>query len=105
MKSLTLLKVISVLPRNWNSDAMFRYSKPLLRVCFPRVQVTASLNDSERGSNSEPIVDEALVARISNPLRAMPVVPRASIDDDVKVPLRETPTGSYPGGPNAVALV
>ena len=34
------------------------------------------------------------VARISSPLRAMPVLPRASIDDDVNVPDRETPTGS-----------
>ena len=36
----------------------------------------------------------------------MPVVPRASMDDDVTVPESETPTGSYPAtSPNAVALV
>ncbi len=54
----------------------------------------ASLNDSDSGSKSEPVVVEALVARISRPLRAMPVLPRASIDDEVKVPDSDTPTGS-----------
>ena len=63
-------------------------------MCAPFVQVSASLKDSERGSKIEPVVDEALVARISRPLRAMPVVPRASIDDEVTVPESETPTGS-----------
>ena len=59
-----------------------------------RVQVSASLKDSDSGSKTEPVVDEALVARMSRPLRAMPVVPRASIDDDVKLPDSDTPTGS-----------
>ena len=63
-------------------------------MCAPRVQVVALLNDSERGSKTEPVVVDAMVARISRPLRAMPVVPRASIDDDVNVPDSETPTGS-----------
>ena len=36
----------------------------------------------------------------------MPVVPRASIDDEVTVPDSETPTGSYPAtSPKACALV
>ncbi len=35
----------------------------------------------------------------------MPVVPRASIDDDVTVPDSDTRVGSYPAGPNAIALV
>ena len=39
MKSLMLLKVISVLPRNWKSDWIVRYSKPPLNVWLPRVQV------------------------------------------------------------------
>ena len=73
---------------------MLRYSPPNFKVCAPRVQVSASLNESERGSKIEPVVDEALVARISRPLRAMPVVPRASIDDEVTVPDSDTPTGS-----------
>ena len=73
---------------------MLRYSPPNFNVCAPRVHVSASLNDIERGSNTEPVVDEALVARISRPLRAMPVVPRASIDDEVNVPDSDTPTGS-----------
>ena len=64
-----------------------------------------SLNDSDIGSKIEPVVDEALVARMSRPLRAMPVVPRASMDEDVKVPDNETPVGSYPAGPNASAAV
>ena len=38
------------------------------------------------------LVDDALVARINRPLRAMPVLPRASIDDDVNVPESETPS-------------
>ena len=71
----------------------------------PREYVSVSLSAIESGSNAEPTVDAALVARMSNPLRAMPLVPRASMEDDVTVPERETPTGSYPGGPNAVALV
>ncbi len=58
------------------------------------VQVVALLNESDIGSKSEPTVVEALVARMSRPLRAMPVVPRASIDDEVKVPESETPIGS-----------
>ena len=70
-----------------------------------RVKVTVSCNEIERGLNTEPVVDEALEARISKPLRAMPVLPRASIDDDVNVPDSETPTGSYPAEPKAVALV
>ena len=73
---------------------MSRYSPPPFTVCAPLVQVVASLNESDRGSKSEPVVEEALVARISRPLRAMPVVPRASIDDEVTVPDSETPTGS-----------
>ena len=60
----------------------------------PRVQVVALLNASDIGSKSEPTVVEALVARMSRPLRAMPVVPRASIDDEVKLPESETPVGS-----------
>ena len=63
-------------------------------MCEPRVSVNASLNDSEFGVKVEPIVDEALDARMRSPLLAMPVVPRASIDDEVTVPDRETPTGS-----------
>ena len=63
-------------------------------MCAPRVQVSASLNESDVGSKTEPVVDDALVARISRPLRAMPVLPRASIDDEVNVPDSDTPTGS-----------
>jgi hypothetical protein len=78
--------VISVLPRNWNFDSMLRYSKPDFIVWEPRVHVTVSLREMERGSKSEPVVDDALEARIRRPLRAMPVVPRASIEDEVNVP-------------------
>ena len=56
--------------------------------------MSASLKDSEFGVKIEPIVDDALDARMSSPLRAMPVVPRASIDDEVTVPESDTPTGS-----------
>ena len=45
-----LLYVISVLPRNWNFEAMFRYSPPSLNVCPPRVMVIASLSEIDRGS-------------------------------------------------------
>ncbi len=83
-----------MLPRNWKSDCSVRYSPPNFTVCAPLLQVSALLNDSERGSKTEPVVDDALVARISRPLRAMPVVPRASIDDEVTVPDSDTPTGS-----------
>jgi hypothetical protein len=86
--------VISVLPRNWKSDWMRRYSPPILKVCAPRANVIVSLSDSDIGSKLEPVVDEALVARINRPLRAMPVLPRASIDDEVNVPESDTPTGS-----------
>ena len=86
--------MISVLPRNWKSDCSCRNSPPNLNVWPPFVHVSASLNESEYGLKIEPVVDEALVARISRPLRAMPVVPRASIDDDVTVPDSDTPTGS-----------
>ena len=98
MKSLMLLNVISVLPRNWKSDWMVRYSKPPFKVWLPRVQVVALLIEIDRGSNTEPVVVDAEVARISRPLRAMPVLPRASIDAEVNVPDNETPTGSsWPG--------
>ena len=63
-------------------------------MCDPRVTVSASLNDSEFGVKVEPIVDDALDARMRSPLLAMPVVPRASIDEEVTVPESETPTGS-----------
>jgi hypothetical protein len=106
MKSLMPLYVISVLPRNWKPDSMFRYSPPNLNVCAPRVHVSASLNEIERGSKIEPVVDALLVARIKRPLRAMPVVPRASMEDDVTVPDSDTPAGSYPDvAPTALALV
>jgi hypothetical protein len=94
MKSFTLLKVISVLPRNWNCDSIWRYSKPPLSVCVFFVQVAASLNEMDRGLKFDPVVDEALDARISRPLRATPVVPRASMLEDVTVPESETPTAS-----------
>ncbi len=81
-------------PRNWNCELMRRYSPPSFSVCAPAVQVVALLNESDIGSKSEPVVDDALVARISSPLRAMPVFPRASMDDEVKVPDSDTPTGS-----------
>ena len=83
-----------MLPRNWNFDEMLRYSIPPLKVCAPRVSVAALANESDRGSNFEPMVEDALVARISSPLRAMPVVPRASIDDEVNAPDSDTPVGS-----------
>src|SRR6188474_2914124 len=105
MKSVMLLKVISLLPRNWKSDCRVRYSPPNFSVCAPLDQVRLLLNDSERGSKMEPMVDDALVARISRPLRAIPVVPRASIDCEVTVPDSETPVGSYPCVPKAIALV
>src|SRR5215207_888811 len=106
MKSFTLLYVISVLPRNWKFPWMRRYSPPNFIVCAPRVHVSVSLNESESGVKREPVVDDALDARISSPLRAMPVVPRASMLDEVTVPDSDTPTGSYPGtAPNAMALV
>ena len=74
---------------------MLRYSPPTLKVWAPRGDAsTASLNEIDRGSKIEPVVDAALVARISRPLRAMPVVPRASIDDEVNEPDSETPGGS-----------
>ena len=73
---------------------MRRYSPPNFTVCAPAVQVVALLNESDIGSKSEPVVDDALVARISRPLRAMPVLPRASMDDEVNVPESDTPTGS-----------
>ncbi len=73
---------------------MRRYSPPNLNVWAPAVQVVALLNASDIGSKSEPTVVDALVARMSRPLRAMPVVPRASIDDEVKLPESETPVGS-----------
>ena len=63
-------------------------------MCAPRVIVAASENESDRGSNDEPMVDEALLARMRSPLRAMPVVPRASIEDEVNEPDSETPVGS-----------
>ena len=74
---------------------MRRYSPPN----FTRVRARASrscalLNESDIGSKTEPVVVDALVARISRPLRAMPVLPRASIDDEVNVPDSDTPTGS-----------
>ena len=85
---------------------MSRYSKPNFQVCGPRVQVSASLIDTERGSKTEPVVDAALDARISRPLRAMPVLPRASMLDEVTVPESDTPSGSYPAvAPNAVTFV
>ena len=74
-------------------------------MCAPLDHVNALLNESDRGSKIDPVVDDALVARISSPLRAMPVEPRASIDCEVTVPDSDTPTGSYPGVPKAVALV
>ena len=83
-----------MLPRNWKSDWIVRYSKPPFSVWRPRVQVVALLSESERGSKNEPVVVDAEVARISRPLRAMPVLPRASIDDEVNVPDSDTPTGS-----------
>ena len=73
---------------------MRRYSPPNLTVCAPRDQVVALLIENELGSNSDPVVVEALVARMSSPLRAIPVLPRASIDDEVKVPDSATPSGS-----------
>ena len=63
-------------------------------MCAPWFQVIASLNDSDLGSKTDPAVDVLLEARISRPLRAIPVEPRASIDCDVTVPESETPTGS-----------
>ena len=86
--------MISVLPRNWNCDATLRYSNPLFIVCAPLVHVIVSMNEMERGSKSDPTVEAALVARIKSPLRAMPVVPRASTEDDVTVPESDTPAGS-----------
>ncbi len=71
---------------------MRRYSPPNFTVWAPPVQVVALLNESDIGSKSEPVVVDALVARMSRPLRAMPVLPRASIDDDVKVPESDTPS-------------
>ena len=62
--------------------------------CAPLLQVSVSLNDSELGSKIEPVVDAALVARISRPLRATPVVPRASIDEELTVPDSDTWIGS-----------
>src|SRR5262245_56496566 len=82
---------------------MFRYSPPTLNVCGPRVNVSASLSEIERGSYAWPLVEALLVARTSRPLRAMPVVPRASIDDELTVPDNETWVVSYPLGPNAMA--
>ena len=73
---------------------MRRYSPPTFTVWAPRVHVIALLNESDIGSNDRAAVVDALVARISRPLRAMPVVPRASIDDEVNVPESDTPTGS-----------
>ena len=49
MNSLMPLKVISLLPRNWNCDSMFRYSPPNLNVCAPRVHVSALLSEIDRG--------------------------------------------------------
>ena len=83
-----------MLPRNWKSDWIRRYSPPNFTVCDPLFHTSESLIDSDIGSNDEPVVDEALVARINRPLRAMPVLPRASIDDEVNVPESETPSGS-----------
>jgi len=73
---------------------MSRYSKPNFHVCGPRVHVSESATDIERGSNTDPVVDAALEARINRPLRAMPVVPRASMLDEVTVPDSDTPSGS-----------
>ena len=92
-----------MLPRNWNCDSMFRYSPPNLKVCAPREIVNALLMAIERGSYDCPLVEALLVARTSRPLRATPVVPRASIDCDVTVPESDTCVGSYPGVPNAIA--
>ena len=83
-----------MLPRNWNCDSMFRYSPPNLKVCPPRVSVSASLSEIERGLYAWPFVEALLVARTSRPLRAMPVVPRASIDCEVTVPESDTCVGS-----------
>ena len=58
---------------------MRRYSPPNFTVWAPEVQVVALLNASDIGSNADPIVVDALVARISRPLRAMPGV-AASVD-------------------------
>ena len=63
-------------------------------MCRPVFHVVALANDSDLGSKMDPVVDDALVARMSNPLRAMPVVPRASIEDEVKLPESDTPVGS-----------
>ena len=53
----------------------------------------------ERGSKIEPVVVDAEVARISRPLRAIPVDPRAPIEDDVNVPDRDPPfVSDAPGG-------
>ena len=82
---------------------MLRYSPPNLKVWAPRVQVRASASEIERGLKRLPLVEALLVARISRPLRAMPVEPRASIDWDVTVPDNETCVGSYPAGPKATA--
>jgi hypothetical protein len=73
---------------------MNRYSPPNLKVCLPVFNVRASTNDNERGLNTDPVVEPALEARISSPLRAMPLVPRASMEEEVTVPDSETPTGS-----------
>ena len=83
-----------MLPRNWKSPRICRYSPPNFSVCAPRVHVSASLKDSEFGVKVEPVVDDALDARMRRPLLAMPVVPRASMDEEVTVPESETPTGS-----------
>ena len=56
------------------------------------VHVVALLNDSDFGLKKEPVVDALLVARSSMPLRAMPVLPRASTEPEVKVPDSATPT-------------
>ena len=94
MNSLMPAKVISVLPRNSNCESIFRYSPPAFIVCLPRVSVTESLSESECGLYACPLVEALLVARTSSPLRATPVVPRASADCEVTVPDSDTCVGS-----------
>ena len=53
---------------------------------MPRVIVMASANENDVGSNSEPPPCAALVARNCRPERAMPVLPRPSMEDDPTAP-------------------
>ena len=75
-----------------------RLDPPVLEAALQRVPPAGPgggvVDRERRGSNIEPVVVDAEVARIRRPLRAMPVLPRASIDDEVNVPDSDTPTGS-----------